>query len=106
MNTILAKDSTASIVVGGDCNEYLETTSVFASLTEILTDIDEVSGLPAVERYTYIFDGTTEQLDHLFISDSIKGRGTEAQHIHVNNWSPSLSVRASDHDPTVVQFKV
>lgn len=106
MNTILAKDSNASIIVGGDCNEYLQTTSVFASLTKVLTDIDEVSNIAPVERYTYIYDGMSEQLDHIFVSDAIKGRGTEAEHVHVNNWNSELATRASDHDPTVAKFQV
>jgi predicted extracellular nuclease len=72
----------------------------------MLTDVDEVSKIDAVERYTYIFDGTSEQLDHILVSDAIKRRGTAAEHIHVNNWSPSLTARASDHDPTVARFKV
>lgn len=106
VNTILKEDSTASIIVGGDCNEFLYTQSAFASLTSVLTDVDSLAGIPVEERYTYIYDGQSEQLDHLFVSDSIKSRGVKAQHIHVNNWSPTLASRASDHDPTVAQLDV
>lgn len=106
MGTILAKDTDANVVVAGDCNEYLETASVFAPLINLLTDIDEVSNIDPVERYTYIFDGISEQLDHIFVSDSIKSRGTEAEHVHINNWSSSLAARASDHDPSVAKIKV
>lgn len=102
----MKEDSTASIIVGGDCNEFLYTQSVFASLTSVLTDVDSLAGIPVEERYTYIYDGQSEQLDHLFVSDSIKSRGVKAQHIHVNNWSPTLASRASDHDPTVAQLDV
>lgn len=106
MKAILAKDSNANVIVGGDFNEFLQTRSVFTSLTGILTDIDEVSNIPPVERYTYVFDQSSEQLDHIFVSDAIKGRGTQAEHVHVNNWAPSLDARASDHDPTVAMINV
>ncbi|KAF7978492.1 hypothetical protein HWV62_45637 [Athelia sp. TMB] len=106
VNTILEKDSSASIIVGGDCNEYLYTRSVFAPLISVLTDIDSLAGIPVEERYTYIYDGQTEQLDHLFVSSSIASRPVAAQHIHVNNWATSLATRASDHDPTVAQLQV
>ncbi|KAH7909912.1 DNase I-like protein [Hygrophoropsis aurantiaca] len=104
--SILTADSKASIVVGGDCNEYLFTTSVFKPFSGLLTDIDSVAKIPPEERYTYVYAGVSEQLDHLFVSDAIKARGVRAEHVHVNNWAASLAKRASDHDPTVGQIKV
>ncbi|EIW81349.1 DNase I-like protein [Coniophora puteana RWD-64-598 SS2] len=103
---ILDADSNANIIMGGDCNEYLYTTSVFASLSGLVTEIDALANIPVEERYTYVYNGITEQLDHLFVSDAVKGRGVEAEHIHVNNWAATEADRASDHDPTVAQFKV
>ncbi|KAJ6559253.1 Endonuclease/exonuclease/phosphatase [Mycena vulgaris] len=103
---ILKKDPNANIVVAGDCNEYLQTRSVFASLTTLLTDIDEVTGIPPVERYTYVFDSNHQGLDHMFISPSIGSRCVEAEHIHVNNWAATVAARVSDHDPTVAKIRV
>ncbi|KAH7920973.1 DNase I-like protein [Leucogyrophana mollusca] len=106
VKTIHSADSQASILVGGDCNEYLFTTSVFAPFDGLLTDIDSIANIPAAERYTYVYNGVSEQLDHLFVSDAVKARGVRAEHVHVNNWAASLSKRASDHDPTVAQVQV
>ncbi|KAJ7601134.1 Endonuclease/exonuclease/phosphatase [Mycena floridula] len=103
---ILAIDPNANIIVAGDCNEYIQTRSVFASLTSVMHEIDEVAGVDPVERYTYVFDQNTEQLDHAFISPALAGRQAEVEHIHVNNWSPSLAVRVSDHDPTVGKVRL
>ncbi|EIN06964.1 DNase I-like protein [Punctularia strigosozonata HHB-11173 SS5] len=103
---ILAKDPSANVIVAGDCNEYTQTRSVFHSFKGILNDIDVTSGVPQVERYTYVFDMNTEQLDHIFISDAIASRGTEVEHVHVNQWAPSIDARTSDHDPTVARVKV
>ncbi|KAI0352619.1 DNase I-like protein [Trametes cingulata] len=104
---LLALDPNANIIVGGDCNEYVQTRSVFAPFEGMLTELDEAADLPLIERYTYLFDQNSEQLDHLFVSDAIVQRGgVKVEHVHVNNWAPSLSARASDHDPTVGQVKV
>ncbi|KAF9016882.1 DNase I-like protein [Hymenopellis radicata] len=101
IQTILDVDPDANVLVAGDFNEYAQTRSVFASITELLQEIDEVAGIAPVERYTYVYDQNTQQLDHIFISDALALRGVEAEHIHVNNWSPSYDDRISDHDPTV-----
>jgi predicted extracellular nuclease len=85
----------------------VETRSVFAPLAPFLQDIDEVAGVPAVERYTYVFDQNSEQLDHAFVSAAIAGRGgVQVEHVHVNNWAPTLAVRASDHDPSVGKVRI
>ncbi|KDR82751.1 hypothetical protein GALMADRAFT_206527 [Galerina marginata CBS 339.88] len=106
VKAILASNPNANIVVAGDFNEYLQTRSVFQSLVALLTDIDEVANVPAVERYTFVFDQNSEQLDHALVSKSISTRGVKIEHIHVNNWSPLLSARASDHDPSAGQISI
>jgi predicted extracellular nuclease len=123
--SILDIDKNANIIVSGDWNEYLQTSSVYKSITSVLTDIDELAGIPPVERYTYVFDGNTQALDHVFVSKAIAGRKVvrilpncvirnvlicmdeqEAEHIHVNNWSPNYESRISDHDPTVARVRL
>ncbi|KAF8160082.1 Endonuclease/exonuclease/phosphatase [Pholiota molesta] len=107
VQSLLALDPAANIIFAGDCNEFVETRSVFAPLAPFLQDIDEVAGVPAVERYTYVFDQNSEQLDHAFVSGAIAGRGgVQVEHVHVNNWAPTLAVRASDHDPSVGKVRI
>ncbi|KAK0433479.1 Endonuclease/exonuclease/phosphatase [Armillaria borealis] len=106
IKSILDIDDSANIVIAGDFNEYVQTRSVFASLQEVLEDIDGVAGIADVERYTYVYDQNTQQLDHIFISSAIVKRGVETEHIHVNNWSPSYDDRTSDHDPTVGKIRL
>jgi len=104
VKSILTIDHHANVIVAGDCNEFIQTRSVFASLTSQLTDIDEVAKVPAVERYTYVFDNNCEQLDHMFLSPSITH--AQVEHIHVNNWAPTFDARVSDHDPTVAKIRL
>jgi hypothetical protein len=106
VHSILKKNPLASIVVGGDFNEYIQTRSVYKPLTSLLTDIDEVAKIPPVERYSYVFDQNHQQLDHVLVSPAIKLRSVKFEHIHVNNWSPSLASRVSDHDPSVGSIRI
>ncbi|PPQ68328.1 hypothetical protein CVT24_004809 [Panaeolus cyanescens] len=106
VKALLAKNPLANIVVAGDFNEFLQTRSVYKPLTSLLTDIDEVAGIPEVERYSYVFDQNSQQLDHALVSLAIRLRGAEFQHVHVNNWSPSLSARISDHDPSAGRIRL
>lgn len=99
-------DENANIITGGDCNEFLMTQSVYEGFDGILTDADEVAGIADVERYTYVFAQNNEQIDHIFVSDAMKTRGGSVEHVHVNNWAPSVSERASDHDPSVARFSI
>ncbi|KAF8216021.1 DNase I-like protein [Mycena galopus ATCC 62051] len=106
VSEIFALNPNANVLVGGDCNEFLQTRSVYASLLPLLADLDAVAGTAPVEAYSYVFDNTCEELDHLFLSPAMAARGAEVQHVHVNNWAPSLAVRVSDHDPTVAKVNV
>lgn len=80
--------------------------SVFAPLTGLLSYIDEVVGIPPVERYTYVFDNDAEQLDYAFVSPGIVEGKISFEHVHVNNWAPSFDARISDHDPSVGKITV
>ena len=104
---LLLKDPLANIILAGDFNEYLQTRSVYKPLlSTFLRDIDEVAGIPAVERYSYVYDQNSQQLDHALISPIVQLRKVEFEHIHVNTWSPTLSARISDHDPSVGRIRI
>ena len=105
---ILAQDKKASIIAAGDFNEFatVEPLERFVQISG-LRDLDVVCGLPEVERYTYTFGSSQQQLDHMFVSPSIAkyvGR-RDFEHVHVNTWAAEEDV-ASDHDPTVARLNV
>lgn len=106
IKSVLAKDSKANVILGGDLNEYSQTTSVFAALKGVLTEIDESSNIAPVERYTYVYGQNCQQLDHMFLSDNIVGKGTEVEHVHVNTWAAEYSKQVSDHDPSVARITI
>ncbi len=100
------KNVNASVVVAGDMNEFVQTRSVFKSFNSILTVINESSGVDPVERYTYVYDQNSQEIDQIFISDAVTQRGTQVEHVHLNTWATSYNDRASDHDPTVAKVWV
>ncbi|KAG5642097.1 hypothetical protein DXG03_003621 [Asterophora parasitica] len=106
IQTILAADQQANIVLAGDFNEFIQTRAVFKPLTDILTSIDEAANVPEVERYSYVFDQNSQQLDHVLISNAVKERGVEFEHIHINTWTSTKAGQISDHDPSVGQIRV
>ena len=98
----------ASLIVGGDMNEYLAARAVLHPLSTVLHDANEVAGVPLQERYTYVYDQHAQEIDHVLVSNAIADRegGVEVEHVHVNTWAESYGGRASDHDPTVVRLWV
>jgi len=71
----------------------------------IAYDLDIVTSIPAAERYTYLFDMNSQQLDHMLVSHKIARKGPEYEHVHVNTWN-TLEGEVSDHDPSVAKLNV
>jgi predicted extracellular nuclease len=102
---ILDADKKAEVVVVGDLNDYqfspalaaLETGTADGSGPSILTDL--ITTLSVDQRYTYVFNGVSQVLDHILVSPEIKG--VQYQVVHVN---AEYHNQVSDHDPQVVDL--
>ena len=106
VKSILKLDPLADIIIAGDFNEFTQTRSVFEAFDLVVFDADVLAGIADVERYTYVYDNSAEQLDHIFLSPTVSLRQVEVEHVHVNNWAPNIGARASDHDPSVARLRV
>ncbi len=103
---LLAVDKNADVVVVGDLNDYqfsspvnaLKTGTADGSGTSILTDL--ITTLPADQQYTYDYEGISEVLDHILVTQNIDDYTYQV--VHVNS---EYANHASDHDPQEVQFK-
>jgi uncharacterized protein len=103
---ILAIDKKADVVVVGDLNDYqfspalsvLKTGTSDGTGASTLTDL--ITTLPQDEQYTYDFDGVSEVLDHILVSNGLK-KFTH-QVVHLNS---EYANQVSDHDPQVVDIK-
>ena len=96
-DAILAVDPNAKVVVLGDLNDF-EFSEVLNSLkTDHLINLIET--LPQNERYTFVFEGNSQALDHILISDGLSSFVHSYDVVHVN---AEFEQRSSDHDPQVV----
>ncbi|EXJ62332.1 hypothetical protein A1O7_02766 [Cladophialophora yegresii CBS 114405] len=106
---ILAEDQAAAVVVAGDFNEFafvapLET---FVNVSG-LVNLDDAAGVAAQERYTYLFEMNSQELDHMFVSPKIAGSPggrPDLKHVHANTWV-SYAEQLSDHDPSVARLDI
>jgi predicted extracellular nuclease len=99
VQSILAADPGAAVVVLGDLNDF-EFSDTLATLSAgVLRDL--ISTLPQSERYTYVFDGNSQAIDHILLSDYLRVRPFAYDVVHVNS---EFVTQASDHEPQVVRL--
>jgi uncharacterized protein len=95
---VLALDKDANVIVLGDINDF-----EFSETIEILEG-DELTTLmrilPANERYSYVFEGNSQVLDQILVSDAILKRAPAYDVVHVNSEFADAR-QASDHEPQV-----
>jgi predicted extracellular nuclease len=97
--SILAADPNANVVVDGDLNDFEFSDAVTTLKAGVLHDL--IDTLPANERYSYVFEGNSQTLDHVLVSDALSARPTAFDVVHVN---AEFADQASDHDPSVARI--
>ncbi|BAJ27768.1 MULTISPECIES: endonuclease/exonuclease/phosphatase family protein [Kitasatospora] len=98
---LLAADPKARIVSLGDFNDY-QFSPALQTLTKDGVLRDLVNELPAEERYSYVYQGNSQVLDHILVSPALKPEKTHYDVVHINS---EFAAQASDHDPQVVRIK-
>jgi len=105
VDEILALDPTANVIVLGDLNDF-----EFSGPLTILKGISAgdlelhplIETLPPGERYAYVFEGNSQTLDHIVVSNNLfTNFSFEYDVVHVNSEFPD---QASDHEPQVVRL--
>jgi predicted extracellular nuclease len=99
IDQLLAADKNANVIVAGDLNDYPFSPAV-QTLTAGGALKDLIAGLPENERYSYVFEGQSQVLDHLLASQAPRGVDYDVAHINAE-----FAQQASDHDPQVVRFR-
>jgi predicted extracellular nuclease len=126
VDTTLAADPDAKVLVAGDFNdfEFEEPLAVLAGTasisnydvpatepiaatatftpggTEVLHDL--MLTLPADERYDYVFEGNAQSLDHMLVTEGLM-EGAAFDVVRIN---AEFGDQTSDHDPLVVSFEI
>jgi len=94
---------TDNVIALGDFNEFEFVDILDNILGSSLTNLVET--LPPEEIYSFIFQGNSQQLDHIFTSDAL-AENAEFDIVHVNSEFAETAERASDHEPLVASVNL
>jgi predicted extracellular nuclease len=97
---VLDADPNARVIVLGDLNDF-EFSSALATLEGSPSILDDsIANLPQDERYSYVFEGNSQTLDHVVTSHSASSELRGFDVVHVN---AEFADQTSDHDPLVAR---
>ncbi|WP_372571771.1 endonuclease/exonuclease/phosphatase family protein [Ruegeria jejuensis] len=102
---LLASDPDARVTVLGDLNTFEFTDELAEDLPgvgdeKVLTNL--ITQLEGDEAYTFNFQGNSQALDHIFVTDRLLDE-VEVDVVHVNT---DFTNFASDHEPVVASFLI
>lgn len=100
---LLTIDPKANVAVMGDLNDFqfsapLNVLKGAANPATALTALIET--LPENERYSYVFDGNAQTLDHILVSPALNAKVRGFDSVHMNS---EFTDQLSDHDPLVAR---
>lgn len=100
VQSILALDPQANIIVLGDMNDFQFSNPLLTLAGDDLHLL--INTLPENERYTYVYDGNSQALDHILVSDALLP-GATYDIVHMNAEFPA-DMRPTDHDPSLARL--
>jgi predicted extracellular nuclease len=109
INKILKQKPDAFVIVMGDLNSYYDSPPIDTLRSAGMIHIFDQ--LPANERYTYIYQGVAQVLDHIMVNKNYQDSISSVDILHVNADYPlqlpgdTSVLHKSDHDPVVVTFR-
>jgi hypothetical protein len=106
VQAILSVDAEAQIVVLGDLNDFYGGAAV-ATLQNATGLFHPYEFLPPLQRYTYIFNGAAQVLDHALMTPNLVPQLALVQilHIHADAATGASPLAHSDHDPVVLRVR-
>ena len=119
---ILEDDPNALVIVAGDLNDF-QFGEPGEGLDHPLAILEGIGGgVPLInlvnlekddERFTYLFDGNSQVLDHMLVSPGLYNLFVAVDMLHFNASYPyglsddaSTPLHVSDHDPVEGRFKL
>jgi predicted extracellular nuclease len=101
VDQLLAADADANVIVLGDLNDFEFSQTLDIVKGGVLANLVET--VPPDDRYTFLFDGNSQTLDHVLVSPNLGRFEIELDIVHVN---AEFAVQASDHDPLVARIEL
>ena len=105
---LLGQEADAKVVVLGDLNSYYTSLPITTLQSAGLQHVFET--LEPEERYTYIYEGVSQVLDHILVTPNLFEQINRTEILHINSdFPPPLPddpspSHKSDHDPVIVTF--
>ena len=96
------KNPNANIVAVGDFNDFQWSAPL--KKLESYGLYNMIHNVPSNERYTYTYQGNSQVLDHILVSENLKA-STVIDILNVNADFTEADGRASDHNPLMVQVE-
>ncbi|MBA3677452.1 MAG: hypothetical protein H0W74_08635 [Sphingosinicella sp.] len=101
---LLAANPALNIAVLGDFNGFLFENGIRAlTAGDVLSDLSLT--LPDEERYSYLFDGNYQLIDHILVTGGLRN-GAIYDAVHLNADQPSSRFRGTDHDPQLASLLI
>jgi endonuclease/exonuclease/phosphatase family metal-dependent hydrolase len=113
VQAMLDADPAAHVVVLGDLNDYYQSGPVEALRTGVEPPLLHLYDyLPAGDRYSYIYNGASQVLDHLLVTPGLAPYIALVDPVRINaNYSAGAAdqvanlARSSDHDPVALLIR-
>lgn len=101
VSDVLTKNPDANIVVLGDLNDFQFSNTLKVLKGSTLTNL--IDTLPLGERYSYVYEGNSQTLDHMLVNNKLASKST-LDIVHINADFQEEDGRVSDHDPLLTQI--
>lgn len=101
VSALLEIDPNSKVIVLGDLNDFQFSPPIETLKGNILQNLVET--LPTEERYSYIYEGNSQALDHILISQGLQDNLLSFDILHLNSEFDYAS-HFSDHDPLIASF--
>jgi len=99
VDSLLAVDTSANVIVAGDINDFEFSNTMTILKGGVLSDL--IDTLPQNEHYSYVFEGNSQTLDHILVSENLIATSFVFDVVHINS---EFADQASDHEPSVARF--
>ncbi len=109
----LDRNPTTNLLVLGDLNDYMGSVPVETLRTGTAPPLHHTyDRLPALDRYSYIYNGGSQVLDHILATPNLEPLLARVDPVHINadypgadNEQVALRQRSSDHEPILLQIR-
>lgn len=108
VQALLLRDPAAQVVVAGDLNDTYGSPVIDALAAGVEPPLlHPFAYLTPLDRYTYIYNGAAQVLDHLLLSANLEQQvaGVTIMHLNADFPSGSGDVHGSDHDPVLLRLR-